>query len=106
MGNTRRARPGEWRIRNAVIDDLRTRLDAESEERRRTQAQLTDQRQKSEPEQSLPPSPTLHRRRWWPFGRPSQPPLSTARSPSLPSDAASVLNERAMLYHYCPVHCE
>lgn len=38
-----------------VIGDLRRRLDAEAEERRRLTALLTDQR----------PA----RRRWWPFGR-------------------------------------
>ena len=79
--------------KDAVIEDLRTRLDAESEERRRTQAQLTalltNQRQKSEPEQSPPTSPAPHRRRWWPFGKPLRPPRSTARSPTLPPDATS-----------------
>ena len=46
--------------RDEVIDDLRTRLDAEAEERRKTQAQLTalltDQRPKE-------------RRRWFNFGK-------------------------------------
>jgi hypothetical protein len=50
--------------KDGVIDDLRQRLDAEGEERRRTQAQLTalltDQRAKAEPEQ---------RRRWWQVGK-------------------------------------
>lgn len=41
--------------KNDVIGDLRRRLDAETEERRRLTALLTDQR----------PA----RRRWWPFGR-------------------------------------
>jgi excisionase family DNA binding protein len=46
--------------KDTVIDDLRNRLDAEADERRRTQAQLTglltDQRPKPEPKP---------RRRWW-----------------------------------------
>ena len=50
--------------KDGVITDLRVRLDAEAEERRRTQAQLTglltDQRTKPEPEKP--------RRRWWEFG--------------------------------------
>ena len=41
--------------KDAVIDDLRRRLDAESEERRRLTARLADQR----------PA----RRAWWPWGR-------------------------------------
>jgi hypothetical protein len=41
--------------KEAVIDDLRRRLDAEAEERRRLTALLTDQR---------PP----RRRRWWSWG--------------------------------------
>lgn len=49
--------------KDGVIDDLRTRLDAEAEERRRTQAQLTalltDQREQPEPQ----------RRRWFSFGK-------------------------------------
>lgn len=49
--------------KDGVINDLRTRLDAEAEERRRTQAQLTalltDQRPKEEPK----------RRRWLSFGK-------------------------------------
>ena len=49
--------------KDEVITDLRTRLDAEGEERRRTQAQLTalltDQREKPEPP----------RRRWFNFGK-------------------------------------
>jgi predicted site-specific integrase-resolvase len=49
--------------KDSVIDDLRTRLDAEAEERRKTQAQLTalltDQRAKEEPK----------RRRWFSFGK-------------------------------------
>ena len=48
--------------KDGVIDDLRARLDAEAEERRRTQAQLTalltDQREQQEPK----------RRRWF-FGK-------------------------------------
>jgi len=47
--------------KESVIEDLRTRLDAEAEERRRTQAQLTalltDQREQQEPK----------RRRWFSF---------------------------------------
>jgi hypothetical protein len=50
--------------KDEVIGDLRTRLDAEAEERRRTQAQLTalltDQREKQE----IP-----KRRRWFSFGK-------------------------------------
>jgi hypothetical protein len=50
--------------KDGVIDDLRTRLDTEAEERRRTQAQLTalltDQREQQEPEPK--------RRRWF-FGK-------------------------------------
>lgn len=42
--------------KDAVIDDLRRRLDAEAEERRRLTALLTDQR------------PVTRRRRWWPWG--------------------------------------
>lgn len=49
--------------KDGVIADLRTRLDVEGEERRRTQAQLTalltDQREKPEPT----------RRRWFGFGK-------------------------------------
>jgi len=49
--------------KDGVIADLRTRLDAEGEERRRTQAQLTalltDQRVKAEAQPQ---------RRWWSFG--------------------------------------
>jgi hypothetical protein len=54
--------------KDGVIDDLRTRLDAEAEERRRTQAQLTalltDQRAKAEP-----PVPEPKRRSWWRIGK-------------------------------------
>src|SRR4051794_19039192 len=50
--------------KDAVIDDLRQRLDAEGEERRKVQAQLTalltDQRPK--PEEPAP-------RSWWRFGK-------------------------------------
>ena len=49
--------------KDEVIGDLRTRLDAEAEERRRTQAQLTalltDQREEQEPK----------RRKWFSFGK-------------------------------------
>lgn len=50
--------------KESVIEDLRTRLDAEAEERRRTQAQLTallltDQREEQEP----------RRRKWFSFGK-------------------------------------
>lgn len=44
--------------KDAVIDDLRRRLDAEAEERRRLTALLTDQR----------PQPAA-RRGWWPWRR-------------------------------------
>ena len=44
--------------KDAVIDDLRRRLDAEAEERRRLTAILADQR--------AAPAPI---RRWWRFGR-------------------------------------
>jgi hypothetical protein len=51
--------------KDEVIEDLRTRLDTEGEERRRTQAQLTalltDQREKQEQEPK--------RRRWFGFGK-------------------------------------
>jgi excisionase family DNA binding protein len=42
------------------IADLRSRLDAEAEERRRLTALLTDQRQREEP---------VRRRSWWPWSR-------------------------------------
>jgi hypothetical protein len=42
--------------KDAVIDDLRKRLDREGEERRRLTAILTDQREQP-------------RRRWWSFGK-------------------------------------
>jgi excisionase family DNA binding protein len=42
--------------KDAVIDDLRRRLDAEAEERRKLTAMLTDQREPA-------------RRRWWPWSR-------------------------------------
>jgi excisionase family DNA binding protein len=45
-----------------TIDDLRRRLDAEAEERRKLTALLTDQRAKEEPE---PP----RRRSWWRIGK-------------------------------------
>jgi len=45
------------RDKDAVIDDLRGRLDRESEERRKLTAILTDQREQPA------------RRGWWPFGR-------------------------------------
>jgi hypothetical protein len=51
--------------KDAVIEDLRRRLDAEAEERRRAQAQLTalltDQRQQ--------PAPQPAARSWWKFWR-------------------------------------
>jgi hypothetical protein len=51
--------------KDGVIDDLRQRLNAEGEERRRTQAQLTalltDQREQQEPEPQ--------RRSWWRIGK-------------------------------------
>jgi len=43
--------------KDAVIDDLRRRLDAEAEERRRLTALLTDNRA------------AVSRRSWWPWGR-------------------------------------
>ena len=56
--------------KDGVIDDLRTRLDAEAEERRRTQAQLTalltDQRPKAEPPVQVPEP---KRRSWWRIGK-------------------------------------
>ena len=45
--------------KDAVIDDLRRRLDAEAEERRRLTAVLTD----------LRAAPPPARRRWWPWRR-------------------------------------
>ena len=78
--------------KDAVIEDLRTRLDAEAQERRRTQAQLTalltDQRQKQELQRQ--PRPSLsHLRRWWPFGKPAQPSASTPLSPTFQPDATT-----------------
>jgi uncharacterized coiled-coil protein SlyX len=61
--------------KEAVIQDLRARLDAEAEERRRTQAQLTalltDQR--TQPASAPAPAPAEsatpeQRRRWWRIG--------------------------------------
>ena len=46
--------------KDAVIDDLRRRLDAEAEERRRLTAILADQRAKPEPAAGPPAL-----RRWW-----------------------------------------
>jgi hypothetical protein len=63
----------EQRIRDkdAVIDDLRTRLDAEAEERRKLTAILTDQRAQAiitpTPEPAAQTAPT--KRRWWRVGR-------------------------------------
>ncbi len=51
--------------KDGVIDDLRTRLDAEGEERRRTQAQLTALLT----DQSVKPEPDPQRRSWWRFGK-------------------------------------
>ena len=52
--------------KDAVIDDLRRRLDAEAEERRRLTAILADQRAKPEPV-AEPPTPA--RRQWWRWRR-------------------------------------
>lgn len=49
-----------------TIRDLRQRLDAEAQERRRLTAILADQRAKPEPA-AEPPAPP--RRRWWPWRR-------------------------------------
>ena len=68
--------------KNAVIDDLRRRLDAAEEERRTTLRQLTalltDQRGRSTPDAVMTPPPTAipdsgqaqvaRKRRWWRFG--------------------------------------
>ena len=61
-----RLQAAEQRIRDkdGTIDDLRRRLDAEAEERRKLTALLTDQREKA---QESPPAPP--RRSWWPWGR-------------------------------------
>ena len=50
--------------KDAVIDDLRRRLDAEAEERRRLTAILTDQRA-AVPDSVLRPSPWWRRRFGW-----------------------------------------
>ena len=52
--------------KDAVIDDLRERLDREGEERRKLTAILTDQRAKA-PEVIVTPAPTKARR-WSLFG--------------------------------------
>jgi hypothetical protein len=48
--------------KDAVIEDLRRRLDAESEERRRLTLVLADMR-------TAPPVAPPPRRFWWPWGR-------------------------------------
>jgi len=53
--------------KDAVIDDLRRRLDAEGEERRRLTAILTDQR--GQAIITPPPETAPAKRSWWPFGR-------------------------------------
>lgn len=55
-----------------TIADLRRRLDAESEERRRYTAMLTDQRSPPEPEPAeFPPTEAVEppKRRWWPWSK-------------------------------------
>jgi hypothetical protein len=52
-----------------TIDDLRRRLDAEAEERRRLTALLTDQRANPDVIVTLPPATAPKARRWSLFGR-------------------------------------
>jgi hypothetical protein len=76
--------------KEGVITDLREDRDRWRAQAEKTTLLLTDQRQQQEArEQPSPPSALPHRRRWWPFGKPAQPPLPTALSPTLPPDATS-----------------
>ncbi len=58
------------RLRDDVISDLRRRLDAEAEERRRLTMLLADQRTTpSTPVANPAPDPVPMRRSWWRWGR-------------------------------------
>ena len=69
LAKEQREREAERRNAEETIDDLRRRLDAEGEERRKLTAILTDQRAQAIITPSPETEPTRTKRGWWPFGR-------------------------------------